>query len=161
MVAEHTNDPVSKHFMGEALKAAQQSQADTSSRFRVGAVLVDNKGEILSRGFTAELPGNTHAEECALEKLFEMHRKERALELIKGSDIYTTLQPCTLRLSGLKTCVDRLVEARIGRCYIGAEEPDDFVRSSGYGALEAVNVEIFIVDGMEKDCLAVARGQML
>jgi len=162
MVVTRTQDSIQQDLMRTALREARQSTADTSARFRVGAVLVEpTKNFILATGHTAELPGNTHAEECALNKLFEERGQDRALELLRGAHIYTTLQPCTDRLSGLKTCTDRLVDARIARCYIGAEEPNDFVRNSGYSALEAVGVEIIIVDGLAEECLAVARGKEL
>lgn len=37
--------------------------------FNVGAVLTDGAGRLLTTGFSRELPGNTHAEECCLLKL--------------------------------------------------------------------------------------------
>src|SRR4051812_11593611 len=55
-------------YMRLALDQAHESPPKPSN-FRVGALLVDaDTGAILSRGYTLELPGNTHAEQCCLIK---------------------------------------------------------------------------------------------
>jgi len=138
--------------MRQAVAVARTSTADTSSRFRVGALLVHD-GRVVETGCTAELPGNTHAEECALAKLAAGH---------SGLDLYTTLQPCTIRSSGLKTCTERIVESGlVRRVFVGAGEPGDFVDNVGYGALEAAGIEVVIVEdaALADEALRVARGQ--
>lgn len=71
----------------------------------------------LSTGYSRELPGNTHAEECALEKLVR-HCAHTPGEQGSGADaasrtpleliMYTTMEPCSERLSGNTPCVDRI-----------------------------------------------------
>lgn len=51
-------------YMRFALSLAEKSVLK-STNFRVGAVLVDESAnQILSTGYTLEIPGNTHAEQC-------------------------------------------------------------------------------------------------
>lgn len=145
-------DPEHVRLMQLALDEARKSTADTSSRFRVGALLVDRSTSlVLSAGYTGELPGNTHAEECALQKLPDDAD-------LTTADLYTTMQPCTLRLSGLRTCTDRVLAARLPRCFIGTYEPADFVASASVDALEAAGVEVVHVGSLGPACIAVARG---
>lgn len=136
-----------------ALDQARLSTADTSSRFRVGCIIVKRStSRVLSTGFTGELPGNTHAEECALAKL-------PSSSSLAEADIYTTMQPCTLRLSGLRTCSDRVIASGLTRCYIGTYEPTDFVASASVEALEAAHITVYHLPSLSTTCLAIARGQ--
>ncbi len=63
--------PASDHagYMRLALALAEQAPRRPDN-FRVGALLVDPaRNAVLATGYTRELPGNRHAEECALAKL--------------------------------------------------------------------------------------------
>jgi len=46
-----------------ALELAEKSPPKPTN-YRVGAVVVDAFNNILATGYTLELPGNTHAEQC-------------------------------------------------------------------------------------------------
>ena len=71
---------------------------------------------LLTTGYSRELPGNTHAEECAMEKLarhcartphvynISEARQREPLELV----LYTTMEPCSERLSGNLPCAQRI-----------------------------------------------------
>ena len=58
----------SRKFMKMAIEEAEKC-GETQTQFNVGCVLVHN-GQVISTGHSRELPGNTHAEQCALEKYF-------------------------------------------------------------------------------------------
>ena len=58
----------SRKFMEMAIEEAEKC-GETQTQFNVGCVLVHN-GQVISTGHSRELPGNTHAEQCALEKYF-------------------------------------------------------------------------------------------
>lgn len=75
---------------------------------------------LLFTGYSRELPGNTHAEECALEKLVRYcertpaARNEEAVAAAPSKApiqlvLYTTMEPCSERLSGNTPCVDRIL----------------------------------------------------
>jgi pyrimidine deaminase RibD-like protein len=104
-----------KGYMEYALEHARLSPP-APTKFCVGAVLVDaDKNEILSTGYSMELPGDrpgdpgkTHAEQCCLIKIAEKHNvSEQHLGdvLPKNTVLYTTMEPCNERLSRNRTCV--------------------------------------------------------
>ena len=153
-------------YMRLALSLAKQSPPQPTN-FRVGAILVDEaEHTILSTGYTLELPGNTHAEQCCLQKLAsEQGRSEEdvAALLPKGTVIYTTMEPCAKRLSGNLPCVDRILRTRNGDdggitvVYHGVSEPETFVgQNTGRARLTAAGVRCVHVSGMEKEILEVA-----
>lgn len=116
--------------------------------FNVGAVLVSESGSILSTGYSRELPGNTHAEECCLLKLSNM-------ESCKGGTIYTTMEPCGLRLSGSTCCSKLIINASIARVVYGVKEPELFVgKSVGTFMLNENGVLVEHLAGFEDECLA-------
>ncbi|KAJ3193876.1 DRAP deaminase, partial [Irineochytrium annulatum] len=93
------------------------------SAYCVGAVLVNpTTNTVLSTGFSRELPGNTHAEECCLLKLADTAQA-------RGATMYTTMEPCGERLSGKQGCAQRLIAVGIGRVVVGASEPRNFIES--------------------------------
>ena len=123
---------------------------------------------ILATGYSRELPGNTHAEANALLKsqmlsvkelssLFSTKNPIHYNSILQNTDVYTTLEPCSIRTSGLRPCVDVLVESKIKRCIIGAGEPDDFVKCEGAQKLKESGIEVIWLDGLQDECLAVAR----
>lgn len=159
------NDHV--NYMRLALDQAQESPPKPSN-FRVGALLVDaDTGNILSRGYTLECEGNTHAEQCCLMKYAQQHDlpEERVGEALPPNTvIYTTMEPCNLRLSGNLPCADRIIrttgldgERRIKKVYLGVKEPEKFVgENEGISKLEKYGIECVHVSGLEERILHVA-----
>lgn len=147
-------------YMQLALDCARKSPPKPTN-YCVGAVLVDmEKNEILSTGYTVELLGNTHAEQCCLQKIADAHGipPDSVREVLPAnSAIYTTMEPCIERLSGNLPCVDRVIQAGISTVYCGVQEPDTFVqKNAGKAKLEAAGIQCLLVTGFEKDILAVA-----
>ncbi|KAK5213947.1 hypothetical protein LTR41_000139 [Exophiala xenobiotica] len=158
-------------FMEYALDQARLSpQAPT--KFRVGAVLVDgDTGRIISSGHSSELlpdlpgdPDNLHAEHCCLIKAAEHQDIEETKVgqiLPPNTVLYTTMEPCNERLSGYKSCVDRLLELRnqIKLVYMGISEPGAFLPSAdGRKRLEDAGIEVRQIEGMQDRILEVATG---
>lgn len=143
------------------------SLADKSPRvptnFRVGAVLVrldDNR--IISDGYTLELPGNTHAEQCCLMKLAEkLSVPEEQLGDVMTSPhaLYSTVEPCVKRVSGNKPCVERVLRQSswIKTVYVGVQEPEVFFgENESRRMMEEAGIEVVHVQGFEKEIVAVA-----
>lgn len=170
-------DPVdARHlaYMRQALDLARQSPPKPSN-FRVGAVLVDVAADtVLSGGYTLELPGNTHAEQCCFMKLAATHGVAEE-ELSSLSDaglprqlaLYTTMEPCSFRMSGNLPCVQRVLRLasspsptstpREVTVYSGVTEPDTFVSlNTGRQTLEGAGIRFVHVAGLEEEILAVA-----
>ncbi|CCF58813.1 hypothetical protein KAFR_0F02160 [Kazachstania africana CBS 2517] len=141
-------------YMEMAIKEADKC-APTTTAFSVGAVIVSGT-EVLSTGYSRELPGNTHAEQCALEKYFEQTGKR---ELPAGSIIYTTMEPCSYRLSGNEPCVQRILNlnGQISCVFVGVIEPDTFVKNNtSVSLLEERNIDYIQIPGYEEQCTKIA-----
>ncbi len=133
------------------------------TKFCVGAVLVDaDKNEILSTGYSEELPrgrpgdpGSTHAEQCCFIKVGGRHElPDASIGAVLPSDtvLYTTMEPCNERLSGNRTCVDRILGLRgaITRVYVGILEPGTFIaKNEGIHRLRDAGITVQIVDDPE------------
>jgi pyrimidine deaminase RibD-like protein len=163
-------------YLRLALELARKSPAKPTN-FRVGALLVSypnnnaSSAEVLSTGYTLELEGNTHAEQCALAKLASQHSIAES-ELYKvltseaNATLYTTLEPCSLRLSGNTPCVQRIIATRnpcrsvggIRKVIFGAKEPGTFVKDSeSCRIMFEAGIEWECVDGLTDEILAVAK----
>lgn len=159
MAEKHSN------YMRLALDEARKSSPKPTN-YCVGAVLVDaDRDEILSTGYTLELPGNTHAEQCCLEKLADakgLAEEDLGVVLPDNTVIYTTMEPCIERLSGNLPCADRILRIRSGSkgiqiVYSGVQEPDTFVqKNAGRLKLEAAGIQCVLVPGFEDEILAIA-----
>lgn len=164
-------------LMTLALEEARKCEPKLTA-FSVGCVLVARPANsppvILATGYSRELEGNTHAEANALAKAKEIPaEKLRALfpepipstvldalcidDVLRVTDVYTTMEPCSVRTSGLAPCATALINAGIRRCIIGTSEPDDFVHCVGAKQLTDAGVEIVWLKGLEEECLKVAR----
>ncbi|KAI5964198.1 RIB2 [Candida pseudojiufengensis] len=144
----------SRKFMELAIQEAKKC-GETQTQFNVGSVLVLN-GEILSTGYSREIEGNTHAEQNALTKYFN---KNGTYEVPPGTEIFTTMEPCSLRLSGNLPCVDRIIEQpNIKSVFVGVVEPDVFVKNnSSYKKLSNKNIAYIHIPGYEDECLEIAK----
>jgi pyrimidine deaminase RibD-like protein len=160
-------------YMQYALSQARHSPPGPTN-FCVGAVLVDvTTNSILSTGYSLELPddlpedpGTTHAEGCCFRKLaFQYNLPEKRLSevLPRNLVLYTTMEPCNQRLSGKRSCVDRILRLKdcIRKVYCGVKEPEDFIDQSvlvrGRKRLGDAGVEVEFIEGLEDEILKVAK----
>ena len=158
-----------KRYMEYALEQARLSPP-ASTKFCVGAVLVDaDKNEILSTGYSMELPGNspadpgnTHAEQCCFIKVALKHNllEDQIGEVLpKNTVLYTTMEPCNKRLSGNRTCVERILRLNgaIKVVYVGIKEPETFIgQNVGRKRLEDAGIAVTFVEGMQDLILEVS-----
>lgn len=95
--------------------------------YNVGALIVDYNGIILSYGYSRKYGENEHAEEIAL----------RELKYNGDCILYTSMETCSRRTSGKKSCVERIKEdGRIRKVFFGRYEPKDIVPDCcGYESL--------------------------
>ena len=166
-----------KAYMAYALSLARLSPPKPTN-FCVGCVIINHfTGAILSTGYTLELEGNTHAEQCAIAKLLldagmpvtrggEWEPSYES-DLVRGFveegvviSVYTTMEPCAKRGSGNRSCVKRLLGLRevLRKVYVGVREPEIFVgENKGRARLEREGVRVVEVKGLEEEILEVAR----
>lgn len=101
---------------------------------------VDREGLILSHGYSRQIPGNTHAEANAInnlvaylkslpEEIIAAVKKATGLAADGSSEdigrsilgkawIYTTLEPCSKRTSGLRDCTAEVIHWGMKRVYM-------------------------------------------
>ena len=161
-------------YLRQALSLARSSPPKPTN-FRVGALLVSypldgSSPKVISSGYTLELPGNTHAEQCALVKIAKDNSTPAFLQLQEvltaeaNVTLYTTLQPCSKRLSGNESCVQRINVTRsmnpmagVRKVIFGAKEPETFVKDSqACSMLEEGGVVWEYIGDMQDEILRVA-----
>ncbi|KAJ5354177.1 hypothetical protein N7541_006741 [Penicillium brevicompactum] len=163
-------------YIRKCLSLAEQSPPRPTN-FRVGAILISRKDNdptfaddrILSTGYTMELAGNTHAEQCCFSNYAAVHKvsdEAVASVLPVESDrklvMYVTMEPCGKRLSGNAPCAQRIARTTEGhkgihKVYFGVKEPVTFVgESEGCRMLTEAGIEWEHVGGLEREILTVA-----
>ncbi|MCJ1356772.1 MAG: hypothetical protein MMC33_006768 [Icmadophila ericetorum] len=156
-------------YMEYALEQARLS-VPAPTKFCVGAVLVDaDSGDILSTGYSKELPeyspedpGSTHAEQCCFIKVAQKHNlpaKRIGEVLPRNTALYTTMEPCNERLSGNRTCVERILQLKdaIKVVYVGIKEPGTFIgKNEGQKRLEEAGVVVTFVEGIQDRIMEVS-----
>ena len=125
----------------------------SDNAFSVGAVIVDSGGAELSRGFSRE-GGDpaVHAEEAALGKLAAGEPR------LAGATIYSTLEPCTQRISRPRTCTELIIAGGLARVVIAWREPDLFVADcQGVELLSAAGLAVTELPEFAADSAAPNR----
>lgn len=126
-----------RKFMERAIELArccktEPGRSDPSPK--VGAVLVRN-GEILGGAYRGEDGPGDHAEFILLQKKLQD-------EIVAGTTLYTTLEPCTHRSETKTPCADRIIDRRIKKVFIGAVDPDGRIRGKGLMKLQESGIQI-------------------
>jgi diaminohydroxyphosphoribosylaminopyrimidine deaminase/5-amino-6-(5-phosphoribosylamino)uracil reductase len=125
-----------RHWMKLALEIARLCPPKLSA-YSVGAVIVDQRGHEISRGYSREIDDTVHAEESALSKLAEDDPR------LKKATIYSTLEPCSERKSRPLSCTQLILNADIPRVVMAWREPSLFVADcQGYELLASAGVTV-------------------
>jgi len=106
----HSSDD---HYMGLALLQAQR--AELFGEVPVGAIVVNEAGEVIGDGFNQTITTHdptAHAEVVALRKAGLLLQNYRLPE----ASLYVTLEPCAM-------CMGAMMHARIKRVVFGARDP--------------------------------------
>ncbi|KAJ2705981.1 hypothetical protein FB645_001958 [Coemansia sp. IMI 203386] len=133
--------------------AIEQGRKCTSvdTAYNVGAVIVDNENKVISTGYSRQFPGNTHAEQCALISLEEKHGDSLG-RVLENAAMYTTMEPCSKRLSGNVPCVQRILNTPIKTVYVGVMEPPNFVQCTGAEELLKHGLRVVHITELEDEC---------
>lgn len=103
----------------------------------VGAIVTTADGEILARAHRCELRVGEHCEYTLIER-------KLVNDNLKGCVLYVTLEPCTDSSRGLgkKGCSTHIVRARMGRVYVGIEDPDPRIAGEGIAFLRQQGIPL-------------------
>lgn len=132
--------------MRAAIRLAQRIPAPTSPNPAVGALIVDDKGNVVAEG--AHLgAGHPHAERVALDA---------AQERAKGATMVVTLAPCTKK-GRTDPCLDAVIASGIRRVVIGTIDPNPAEQPGSLDALRAAGIDV-VVGVAERACKDLIAG---
>ncbi len=126
-------------WLAEAIELSKRCTISAGA-FSVGAIIVSASGQVLSESYSREISPSSHAEEGAIA------RARAGGHIIAGATLYSSLEPCSVRLSGRKPCVNHIREAGITRVVFAASEPATFVQCDGKRLLEAAGIEVMVIE---------------
>jgi len=114
-----------------ALELAQRSFGLSSPNPNVGAVLVDDNGNIVGEGFYA-YDRVKHAEILAIEE---------AGERARGATLYINLEPCSHH-GRTGPCVEALIKAGVKRVVACIPDPNPVVSGRGFARLRQADIQV-------------------
>jgi diaminohydroxyphosphoribosylaminopyrimidine deaminase/5-amino-6-(5-phosphoribosylamino)uracil reductase len=112
------------HFLRRALELAREGIGLASPNPCVGAVIVDDRGQVVGAG-SHTYDGVKHAEVLALEQ---------AGAKARGATLYVNLEPCSHQ-GRTGACADRVIAAGIRRVVASIEDPNPLVSGQGFARL--------------------------
>jgi diaminohydroxyphosphoribosylaminopyrimidine deaminase / 5-amino-6-(5-phosphoribosylamino)uracil reductase len=124
-----------RRFLRDAIECSRNAPPSNGA-YSVGCVIVDGRGDVAATGFSRERGAQSHAEQVAIEKATEANAD------LRGATLYTSLEPCSVRGSGLRSCTVRIVDSHIGRVVFAMREPPVFVDGRGAEALADAGIEV-------------------
>ncbi len=119
--------------MLRALELAKQGLGLVEPNPAVGCVIV-KEGRILGQGFHQQF-GGPHAEINALADC-----RKNGFDPA-GTDVYVSLEPCC-HFGKTPPCVNALIDAKVARIFIAAQDPTAKVNGQGIAKLRAAGIEV-------------------
>ncbi len=119
--------------MKRAIFLASLGKNTTSPNPRVGAVILDKNGSLISEGFHFKA-GMPHAEAMAFNNL-----KKNA----KGGTMYVNLEPCCHQ-GKTPPCVDKVISSGLKSVFISIEDPDKRVSGKGIKLLKEAGIKVHL-----------------
>lgn len=138
-------------FMDAALDEARR--AESAGEVPVGAVIVDDAGNVIARGFNQPISTRdptAHAEIVAMRAAARLLGNYR----LTGMTLYCTMEPCVM-------CAGAIVHARIQRLVFGAADSRAGAAGSIYDVVRdsRLNHQVDVVAGVrERECREIVQG---
>ncbi len=120
-------------WMKRAIFLASLGKNTTSPNPRVGAVILDKNGNLISEGFHFKA-GMPHAEAMAFSNL-----KNDA----KGGTMYVNLEPCCHH-GKTPPCVEKVISSGINKVYVSIQDPDKRVSGKGIKRLKEAGIQVHL-----------------
>jgi len=124
------------HFLQSAIELSRSCPV-SSKAFSVGAIITDRTGAVIATGFSREQNPEEHAEELAIRRALA-GRGDLASMIL-----YSSMEPCSIRLSGRRACTDRIIDCGIACVVFAMKEPPRFVNCQGDATLRANGIQVF------------------
>ena len=117
--------------MQRAILLASLGKNTTSPNPKVGAVILDKDGNLVSEGFHYKA-GMPHAEAMAFKNLNQD---------VRGGSMYVNLEPCCHQ-GKTPPCVNKIISSGLKKIYISIQDPDRRVAGKGIKFLEAAGIKV-------------------
>jgi pyrimidine deaminase RibD-like protein len=162
LVTEPAGPEADRHWLLEAISLSRRCPPSRTA-YAVGAVLVSGDGRVLSTGYSRETAPEDHAEEVALARIGLPASAASAAGELAGATLYSSLEPCAVRVSRPVPCADLIIASGIGRVVIAWTEPPVLAPGGGAARLRAAGVEVLEVPELaaaarEVNALLLSRG---
>ena len=137
---------IDKFFLiRSTLVLASKARGFTSPNPMVGAIILDQEGNLLSEGYHQKA-GTDHAEIVALKK---------AGTKAKDGILFVNLEPCS-HYGKTPPCSQAIIEAGIKKVFIGTLDPNIKVNGQGVSQLREAGIEVEY-GILEDECLQLNR----
>ena len=125
-----------------AIQEASLSRSQSDDEPFVGAVILNKNGEFIGAAHRGQLEPGDHAEFSLLHKIL------RSKDRLRGTVLFTTLEPCTTRSHDKLPCAEWIIQKGVERVVIGMLDPNPTICGRGYWTLvdAKVAVEFFPFD---------------
>lgn len=124
---------IDEKYMRRALQLARCGMGNVSPNPMVGAVIVNNDGDVIGEGYH-RLFGEGHAEVNAVASVADR-------ELLRDATMYVTLEPCS-HYGKTPPCARLIIDCGIPRVVVGAVDPNEKVSGRGIAMLRDAGVEV-------------------
>jgi len=133
-----------KIWMQRALSLAERGRGYVSPNPLVGAVIVDENGEVIGEGYHERF-GHDHAEVAAVKSV--KNQKQ-----LKNATLYVTLEPCA-HYGKTPPCAEMLAELPLKRIVIAMKDPNQHTDGKGIRRLKksGIKVETGLLEGEAKN----------
>ncbi|NLH99885.1 MAG: 5-amino-6-(5-phosphoribosylamino)uracil reductase [Chthonomonadales bacterium] len=135
-------------WLAEAIELGRRCPASQTA-YSVGAWIVGPDGEPIASGHSRELDEHVHAEEAALRKAARLRAD------LADATLYTSMEPCSVRLSGRTSCCQHIADAGIRRVVFAQREPPHFVRCDGVATLRSAGIEVVEISALSEYAAAL------
>lgn len=140
-----SQEELDRKMMRRCIELASQASGRSSPNPLVGAVLVDDGGNVIAEGYH-EKAGQAHAEVLALET---------AAGEAAGATLYVNLEPCS-HFGRTPPCADRVIASGVKRVVIGMQDPNPQVNGQGSAKLAAAGIEV-AYSSLKSECEELNR----
>ena len=121
-------------LMKQAIELAEKGRGCTHPNPLVGALIVNDEGEILTRGYHKKA-GEPHAEINALNELESKNISAKGLTMI------VTLEPCN-HTGKTPPCTEAIIKSGIKRIVFGSCDTNNDVCGGGNEFLKSKEIEV-------------------
>jgi diaminohydroxyphosphoribosylaminopyrimidine deaminase/5-amino-6-(5-phosphoribosylamino)uracil reductase len=136
--------------MTNAVKLATQARGQTAPNPMVGAVVVNQQGEIIGRGFHPRA-GEPHAE------VFAIREAKAKTQDLSQCTLFVTLEPCN-HWGRTPPCTDLILESKIKKIVVGVLDPNPLMNGKSVELLKNKGLIVEIEVAQKSDCEKLIRG---